>query len=184
MAESKLVPKLLDAVLLNPFIEGEDNTHLANEDLFMDDKEFLISHSRKEEIQKTTKEFGGLKEGSDSIKKRLPLKRFKGLDRFTIDQMNQSLFQGSTKNSIKLQKFEEEEEEDDEDGVEKEEVPKPKDDESKKEFKTLQLTFQVGEEDRVCDETTFLIKRLEEKLDRAKTGNFVSTEDLVEKLEQ
>jgi hypothetical protein len=71
--------------------------------------------------------------------------KLKNIDRFLVYTMNHSIFKGNTKyfkHSI-----------DDVDDVD-------------------QPTFPCIREDRICDETTFLISMLQAKLDKNKTENF------------
>ena len=118
LATSKLIPKLMDAVLFNAPGEGgsEEET-----DLFMDDTEFLIVNTKKEEENNEKKEEDNEmrdeeqapKEEEKPLKEKLPLKRLRGFDRFIINQLNTSIFEGSKKNILKLQKYEDDSEEED-----------------------------------------------------------------------
>ena len=90
--------------------------------------------------------------------------KFRSLDRFMIHQLNTSLFENS-KNAIKLQIFEEDSDEED---AQRCVVP---------------LSFKITKEDRICDETTYLISKLQDKLDAAKTNNFVAINSLADQVD-
>ena len=101
---------------------------------------------------------------------------FRTLDRFVIHQINESLFKDQEKKQIKLQKYEEDSSSEEE--VEIVKGPKNQEQVVKKVKKpenpiqAVPLKFICTEEDRICDETTFLISKLQGKLDNAKTNNF------------
>jgi hypothetical protein len=104
------------------------------------------------------------------------VKVFRTLDRFVIHQINENLFKNQEKKQIKLQKYEEDSSSEDEMEIVK--GPKNQEPQLRKirkpenPIQPVPLKFICTEEERICDETTFLISKLQGKLDNAKTNNF------------